>query len=200
MLKKESLKEPKVSFLTKEQESQIEAFKKTLLEKNQKINLVSRKNPEQKIDQLSKESLLAGLILKPFFKKKNQKVLDIGSGGGFPGLFFAILFPQNKFYLCERRRNKAEALKWLSSQCQLSNTEVLCQSAEELRPDYDLILSQAGMPQDKLTKLLKKLLKDQRRAFVWISQNQIPPSSSVFEIEKLKNSHPKKHILQLRLR
>lgn len=189
-----------MSFLTKEQESQIEVFKKTLLEKNKKINLISRKNSKQRIDQLSRESLLAGLILKPFFEKKNQKVLDIGSGGGFPGLFFAILFPQNKFYLCERRRNKAEALKGLSFQCHLLNTEVLCQPAEELRPDYDLILSQAGMPQDKLTKLLKKLLKDQVVAFLWISQNQAPPPFSAFTIEKLKNPLPQKLILQLRLK
>lgn len=188
-----------MSVLTKNQELKIQNFTQNLLEKNKQINLVSRKNPEEQVAQLLKESLDSALILKACFKKKNQKILDIGSGNGFPGLFFAIAFPQQKFYLCERRRKKAEALKWISSQCRLSNIQVLCQPAESLKPDYDILFSQASMSPDKINKLLKKLLNKESQAFLWLSENQNLSFLNSFLIEKLKTPTPKKAILKLQL-
>ena len=186
-----------MGFLTKEQSSQIESFQKKLLEKNKQINLVSRKNPEEQISLLLKEGLELSQFLKALFQKKNQKILDIGSGNGFPGLLFAILFPQNKFFLCERRRKKAEALKWISFQCGLSNTEMLCQSAESLKPNYDLILSQASMPPDEIKNLLKKLLNQKNQAFLWLSKKQTLSFQPSFDMEKLSHPNPNKTIVKL---
>ena len=189
-----------MGFLTKKQENQIKIFAQKILKKNKQINLVSRKNPEEQIRKLLKESKDSIEVLKRFFKKKNQKILDIGSGNGFPGLFFAILFPDNHFYLCERRRKKAEAIKWISSECRLSNTQVLCQAAESLKPDYDIILSQAGMPPKKIEKLLKSFLKQQATAFLWVSEKQLPSFHSSFHKEKLPFFNGKKMILKLYLK
>ena len=189
-----------MSFLTKKQKSQLKRFTQKLLEINKQINLVSRKNPEEQIAQLLKESLDSAFLLKSFFRKKNLKILDIGSGNGFPGLFFAISFPQQEFYLCERRRKKAEAIKWISSQCQLSNIQILCQSAESLKPDYDFLLSQASMPPNKIKKLLKRLLKQESTALLWVSEKQTLSFRSPFLVEKLQHPNPKKIILKLRLK
>ena len=79
--------------MTKKQENQIKIFAQKILTKNEEINLVSRKNPEEQIKKLLKESKDSIEVLKRFFKKKNQKILDIGSGNGFPGLFFCNFFP-----------------------------------------------------------------------------------------------------------
>ena len=186
-----------MNFLTQKNLAQIQNFSEKLLEKNQQINLISRKNPKEQIAKLLKESMASALLLKPFFQKKNQKILDIGSGNGFPGLFFAILFPQHTFYLCERRRKKAEAIKWLSSQCQLPNTQVLCETAEKLNPDYDSLLSQACLPIDKMNQLLKKLLKPKAQAFLWLSKKQAQSFKSSFSIEIFPQQHNQKIILKL---
>ena len=186
-----------MSFLTQKNLDQIQNFSEKLLEKNHQINLISRKNPKKQLAKLVKESMDSALLLKPFFQKKNQKVLDIGSGNGFPGLFFAILFPQHTFYLCERRRKKAEALKWLSSQCQLSNTQILCETAENLNPDYNYLFSQACLPTDKMNKLLKKLLNPKAQAFLWLSEKQAQSFKSSFSIEKIPQQHNQKLILKL---
>jgi len=181
-----------MSFLLKK--SQTETFIQKLLEKNKEINLISRKNPEDQVKKLLEESKSSINILKDFFKKKNQKILDIGSGNGFPGLFFAIQFPHNSFYLCERRRNKAEALKWIGSQCGLSNLKILCQPAESLKADYNIVLSQASMSLEKIDKLLKIFLKDEFMAFLWLSKKQSFPFSFSFEKFPLSSQ---KQILKL---
>ena len=129
--------------------------------------------------------------MKVFFKKKAQKILDIGSGNGFPGIVFAIQFPQNRFYLCERRRKKAEALKWLVSQCGLSHVQILCQPAESLKADYDMIFSQASMPPHKIEKLLTGLLKKETKAFLWLSKKQLNSFETSFFTEEIRLSYEK---------
>ena len=166
---------------------QIEIFKKLLLQKNQKLNLISRRNPNQNIEDLLREGKESVSCLKSFFEIK-QKVLDIGSGNGFPGLLFAIFFPKSQFYLCERKRKKAEAIKWIASQCFLSNIRVLCQSAEELKPEYDIILSQASMPLIKMEILLKRILGTSSHAFIWTSEKQILQHQLSLEMENFKLS------------
>ena len=189
------------SFFSKKQRQQLKTFQEKLLEKNQQINLLSRKKINTQADKLFKEAEDSVQLLKNFFTKRNQKILDIGSGNGFPGLFFAISFPYNQFYLCERKRNKAEAIKWISFQCQLSNIQVLCQPAESLKPDYDFLLSQASMPPHQIKKLLKPFLEQKATAFLWVSERQISSFHSAFYMEQFPlshQSHQKKVILKLK--
>ena len=160
----ENLKKIKLS---EKQKQQIEVFKAQLLEKNQAINLFSRKNPEQQIKLLFEQAFLTGKSLAPAFNQAKGPVLDIGSGNGFPGLFMGILYPELIFYLCERNRKKAEFLKYVLAEADILNIKVLCKSAEGIRERFLLILSQAALPTAQMLKLLTKLLSQRGEAFLW---------------------------------
>ena len=174
--------------LTKKQKEQLELFKKRVLETNSSINLISRKEPEKQWELLLKQGLLSAELLKPVFQARTEDVLDIGSGNGFPGILFALLFPKINFYLCERIRKKAELLKRLKHELALTNVQVLCQPAEKLNRSFDLVLSQASMPLEKMIKLLQKTLSDKGQAFLWHSENwnQNPVSFSQMKVEVFK--------------
>ena len=152
---------------TKQQDLKIQTFEKIILEKNQSINLISRKNPKKQWGLLLKQGLLSAELLSPVLNSSSEDVLDIGSGNGFPGLLFALLFPQRNFYLCERIRKKAEFLKNIKYELALTNVQILCQPAEELDPVFTLILSQASRPLEKMLRLLQQILPPQGLAFLW---------------------------------
>ena len=106
------------------QSRQINIFKACLLEKNQSVNLFSRKNSELRLKCLMDQALLAGRVLSPVLKRAKGPVLDVGSGGGFPGLVFSVLFPGTLFYLCERNKKKAEFLKYALNRTKTLNARV----------------------------------------------------------------------------
>ena len=174
---------------TKQQDRKIQTFEKIILEKNQSINLISRKNPKKQWSFLLKQGLLSAELLSPVLNSSSEDVLDIGSGNGFPGLLFALLFPQRNFYLCESRRKKAEFLKNIQYELALTNVQILCQPAEELDPVFALILSQASLPLEKMIKLLQKILPSQGCAFLWHSEkgNQVKSLPSSLQLELFKS-------------
>ena len=181
--------------LTKKQKRQIQIYQKIVLEKNRSINLISRKNPQKQWELLLKQGLLSSEILAPVFKSSVSDVLDIGSGNGFPGLLFAMLFPKRKFYLCERIRKKAEILKFIKHESNLPQVQILCQPAEELNRAFDFILSQAGLPLEKMIRLLQKLLSPQGKAFLWHSEKGKKKTfSSPMKIEVFKSYEINKKI------
>ncbi|MCZ0931663.1 MAG: 16S rRNA (guanine(527)-N(7))-methyltransferase RsmG [Oligoflexia bacterium] len=155
--------------MTKSQKRQIQVFQKLILDKNQSINLISRKSPQKQVELLLGQGLLTAGFLAPVLNSSQEDILDIGSGNGFPGILFALLFPKRKFYLCERIRKKAELLKSLKHGLALDQVEILCQPAEELQRSFDLALSQASLPLEKMIKLLQKILSPKGKAFLWHS-------------------------------
>ena len=172
----------------KKQKEQIQNFQKGILKKNQTLNLISRKEPQKQWEFLLEQGLLSAEILKDVLKSSLGDVLDIGSGNGLPGLLFAMLFPEKQFYLCERIRKKAEFLKNLKHELALTNAHILCQSAEKLNRPFDLILSQASQPLEKMIKLLKKTLSVKGQAFLWQSEdwNQSTLAFSDIKVEVFK--------------
>ena len=157
--------------LTKQQSQQIQVFREMLLEKNQSLNLISRKEPQKQWKFLLKQGVLTAELLAPVLNFAPADVLDIGCGNGFPGMLFAVLFPKKKFYLCERIRKKAELLKNIKHELALDHVQILCQPAEELNRSFGLILSQASLPLERMIKLLQKILSLQGQAFLWHSKN-----------------------------
>lgn len=153
--------------LSEAQKNQIEVFKMELLKRNKVISLFSRKNPNSQLKLLFDQGFLTGKYLSSIFKQAKSPVLDIGSGNGFPGLFMGILYPKAVFYLCERNRKKAEFLKTISSKARIPNIRILYQSAEEINTTFEVILSQAALPVEKMLKLLTKLLSHKGQAFLW---------------------------------
>lgn len=155
--------------LPKKQAQQIAIFREELLKVNQKLNLFSRKNPEQQVNLLFDQGFLTGGFLESVFNRATGPILDIGSGNGFPGLLMGVLYPKTFFHLCERNRKKAEFLKYVSAKAEISNVKVFCKEAEELKKQFSIILSQAALPEKKMLKLLIKLLALSGEAFLWKS-------------------------------
>lgn len=124
-------------------EKQVEQFAKLgelYSDWNSKINVISRKD----MDQFYVHHVLHSLgISKVMPFEPGSKVLDIGTGGGFPGIPLAILFPDTHFHLVDSIGKKITVVKDVVKQLKLSNVEAQQARAEELVRKYDFVVSRA---------------------------------------------------------
>jgi 16S rRNA (guanine527-N7)-methyltransferase len=132
---------------------------------NSKINVISRKD----IDQLYTKHVLHSLAIakiQPF--EAGTYILDVGTGGGFPGIPLAILFPETRFYLIDVILKKITVVKAVAEALELKNVKAEQLRAESVKGDYDFIISRAvtNMPdfvlwiKDKIKKTNKHELKN----------------------------------------
>lgn len=148
--------------LTENQRSQFAALESLYRDWNSKINVISRKD----IDSLYEHHVLHSLAIARSVKfREGTRVLDLGTGGGFPGIPLAILFPNTHFKLIDGTGKKILVVKEIIKSIGLENCE-----AEQLRGEneagkYDFIVSRAVMPLPDLVKIVKKNIgKTQRNA------------------------------------
>ena len=124
-------------------ETQIEQFSKLqelYKDWNLKINVVSRKD----IDELYLRHVLHSLgIAKVMQFKPNTKVMDVGTGGGFPGIPLAILFPETHFHLVDSIGKKIKVVNEVKEGLGLENVKTTHGRAEEVKDSYDFIVSRA---------------------------------------------------------
>ena len=124
-------------------ENQIQQFKKLqglYQDWNLKINVVSRKD----IDELYLRHVLHSLaIAKVVQFKPGAKILDVGTGGGFPGIPLAILFPETQFHLVDSIGKKIKVVDEVVAGLGLENVKTTNGRAEELKDTYDFIVSRA---------------------------------------------------------
>lgn len=139
--------------LTDIQRSQFAALYDLYHDWNNKINVISRKD----IDSLYEHHVLHSLAIAKAIKfRPGTKVLDLGTGGGFPGIPLAIMFPETSFKLIDGTGKKILVVKEIVKAIGLENCE-----AEQLRGEnetgkYDFVVSRAVMPMPDLVKLIKK--------------------------------------------
>lgn len=141
---------PHLSELQKEQFAQL----KPLYEDwNSKINVISRKD----MDNFYEHHVLHSLaIVQEIAFKDGSKVLDLGTGGGFPGIPLAIMFPNVKFKLIDRTGKKIKVVNEVASAIGLKNVVAEQLSGEEEKGLYDFVVSRAVMPLPDLMKIVRK--------------------------------------------
>lgn len=126
--------------LSETQKKQFEMLFELYSEWNEKINVVSRKD----IDNLYTNHVLHSLgIAKVQQFNAGAEILDVGTGGGFPGIPLAILFPEVKFHLVDSIGKKITVVKEVSSALGLKNVKAEQARAEQLKGEYDFIVSRA---------------------------------------------------------
>ena len=126
--------------LTDVQKGQIDQLYPLYLEWNAKINVVSRKD----IDQLYERHVLHSLAIAKFIQfLPGSHILDLGTGGGFPGVPLAILFPEAQFHLVDSINKKISVVNAVADALQLKNLTAAHQRAEKVKGQFDFIVSRA---------------------------------------------------------
>ncbi len=139
--------------LTPRQEEQIAALDTLYHDWNAKINVISRKD----IDNLYEHHILHSLaIAKRIRFREGTNVLDFGTGGGFPGIPLAILFPESNFKLIDGTGKKIKVAQEIADSIGLENVLPMHQRGEEEKGKFDFIVSRAVMPLPELMKVVKK--------------------------------------------
>lgn len=148
--------------LTEEQRRQFEALGALYEDWNAKINVISRKD----IGNLYEHHVLHSLgIAKVICFKPGTAVMDLGTGGGFPGIPLAIYFPEVKFHLIDSIGKKIRVATEVAQSIGLKNVTFAHERAEEEKGKFDYVVSRAVMPLDNLEKLVRKnISKTQKNA------------------------------------
>ncbi|WP_353124005.1 16S rRNA (guanine(527)-N(7))-methyltransferase RsmG [Dysgonomonas capnocytophagoides] len=150
--------------LTDKQKVQFAALYDLYLDWNSKINVISRKD----IENLYTHHVLHSLgIAKVISFKSGSSIMDVGTGGGFPGVPLAILFPETRFLLVDSIGKKIKVATEVSNAIGLENISFRHCRAQEEKGKFDFVVSRAVMPLEELVKIIKKNISKEQ-------QNSLP--------------------------
>ena len=143
--------------LTKEKFNKYERLRELHIGLNESINLVSRKT----IDHVYIHHILHSLSIAKFFRfSACDAVIDVGSGGGFPGIPLAIFFPDTNFVLVDSIEKKVKAMRYLCESLELNNVVVKCCRVETVAGKYDFVLGRAVTNVNDFMNITKHLVSD----------------------------------------
>lgn len=141
--------------LTTKQQEQYAALGVLYPEWNEKINVISRKD----IGNLYVNHILHSLAIARFLDfKKGSNILDFGTGGGFPGIPLAIMFPQSNFLLVDRIGKKLKVAADIAQKIGLTNVAFQHGDIGEVKGKFDFIVSRAVMDLNDMVPLVKRLI------------------------------------------
>lgn len=139
--------------LDEKQKEQFAALGELYTDWNAKINVISRKD----IGNLYEHHVLHSLgIAKVIHFSPETKIMDLGTGGGFPGIPLAIFFPEVKFHLVDSISKKVRVASEVANSIGLKNVTFSHARAEEIKDMYDFVVSRAVMPLTDLMKIIRK--------------------------------------------
>ena len=131
---------------------------------NQMINVVSRKD----IHNLFINHILHSLMIGKWITfKKGTEVLDLGTGGGFPGIPLAILYPEVQFHLIDSRKKKCLVTQEIIQEMQLINATCQQIRGEEIKKTFDFVVARAVAPAEKIISWTKSIIHENHN-------NQVP--------------------------
>ena len=146
--------------LTEEQRRQFVALYDLYIDWNAKINVISRKD----IENLYEHHVLHSLgIAKIINFRPGTSIMDLGTGGGFPGIPLAILFPEVKFHLVDSIGKKVRVATEVANAIGLKNVTFRHARAEEEKQLFDFVVSRAVMPLGDLIKIIKKKISPRQQ-------------------------------------
>ncbi len=150
------------SDFTPGQEKQFAALKELYREWNEKINVISRKD----VDNFYTNHVLHSLAVAVKFEfKKDMQVMDLGAGGGFPGLPLAIFFPETHFHLVDSINKKLNVVNEIAATIGLGNLTTQHSRAEDIKNrQFDVVVSRAVAPLKDLWRWSKPLIKKNKTA------------------------------------
>ncbi|MEQ9424961.1 MAG: 16S rRNA (guanine(527)-N(7))-methyltransferase RsmG [Cyclobacteriaceae bacterium] len=127
-------------YLSTAQQNQIEQLSELYHKWNEKINVISRKD----IDLLYERHVLHSLAIAKFIQfSPGTNILDVGTGGGFPGIPLAILFPESRFHLVDSIGKKIRVVQEVAASIRLANVKASHIRAEQVKGKYDFVVSRA---------------------------------------------------------
>jgi 16S rRNA (guanine527-N7)-methyltransferase len=163
--------------------SQFEKYEELLLDWNKKLNLVSRKTTS------IKEHILNSIFFLTKYKLNgNENIIDIGTGGGFPGIPLKILYPEINLTLVDSIQKKVKALDDIVVKMNFKETKTVCSRAEDLSnkknysKKFDIVISKTVAPLDKLYKWGKSFLTENGKT-ICIKGGDISDEINSFERE-----------------
>ena len=146
--------------LTDVQKNQFQQLEALYQDWNSKINVISRKD----IDELYVKHVLHSLSIAKIQKfESGTYVLDVGTGGGFPGIPLAILFPETRFYLIDVILKKINVVKAVAEALDLKNVKAEQIRAENVKGDFDFIVSRAVTNMPDFVSWIKDKIKKQQK-------------------------------------
>ncbi len=163
--------------ITAEQIRQFEKLDELYRDLNMKVNVISRKD----IDNLYKHHVLHSLFIKDIVTfAPDAEILDLGCGGGFPGIPLAILYPDVRFTLVDGTRKKIGVVQEVADALGLKNVRAMHTRAEDIKTHkFDFIITRAVASLDKLINWSFKLIKKKQQhaipngLFAWKGTNRV---------------------------
>ncbi|MGM0479493.1 MAG: 16S rRNA (guanine(527)-N(7))-methyltransferase RsmG [Bacteroidota bacterium] len=141
--------------LTQHQIDQFAELKTLYTTWNEMINVISRKD----MDHFYEHHVLHSLGIAKFIRfAPSTTLLDVGTGGGFPGIPLAILFPECQFHLVDSKAKKIKVVNDVIAQLNLNNVRAEHARAEELKSKYDFIISRAVTRMEKFYEWVRPLI------------------------------------------
>ncbi len=179
--------------LSDTQKEQFAALYDLYTDWNSKINVISRKD----ITNLYEHHVLHSLGIAEVIRfKPGTRVMDLGTGGGFPGIPLAIMFPETQFHLVDSIGKKVKVATEIASAIGLRNVTTRHCRAEEEKAEFDFVVSRAVMPLTDLLKIIRKnISREQQNALpnglICLKggelANEVMPVKNQTEIYDLKN-------------
>ena len=165
-------------------------FEKLFKKWNNRVNLISRRD----VDFLFERHICYSLAITLYFKfKPKTKILDVGTGGGFPGIPLAIFFPNVDFTLIDRTEKKIKIIDLIKEDLKIKNVKTIVGDVKNLKSKFDFVIGRAVTKMEKFVPLVKKniLMQKNESGIIYLKGGELAYEMERFpniKIYKLKNN------------